>query len=69
MARFAERFDLSANRSREQEETMIYIIHKDELPHSETAHRFEGHLYSGAGRARHIDIHASGSMETEWLES
>ncbi|HKH57174.1 MAG TPA: cupin domain-containing protein [Rubrobacter sp.] len=113
---------------------MSHIIHKDELPHSETAHRFEGHLYggpevsfflidsdrgggpdlhthpyaevfviqegevtftageetieakagqivvvpagmphkytnSGAGMVRHIDIHASGSMETEWLES
>jgi quercetin dioxygenase-like cupin family protein len=113
---------------------MSHIIHKDELPHSETAHRFEGHLYGGpevsfflidsdrgggpdlhthpyaevfviqegevtftageetieakagqivvvpagmphkytnsaAGRVRHIDIHASGSMETEWLES
>ena len=113
---------------------MTHIIHKDELPHSETAHRFEGHLNggpdvsfflidsdrgggpdlhthpyaevfvieegevtftagdetieakagqivvvpagvphkyvnSGTGRARHIDIHASGSMNTEWLES
>lgn len=113
---------------------MTHVIHKDELPHSETAHRFEGssnggaevsfflidsdrgggpdlhthpyaevfviqegevtftaggetieagagqilvvpagvpHKYvnSGAGRASHIDIHASGSMETEWLES
>jgi quercetin dioxygenase-like cupin family protein len=111
---------------------MTSIIHKDELPRSGTAHRFEGHLNggpdvsfflidsdrgggpdlhthpyaevfliqegevtftagretieAGAGqilvvpagvphkyvnsrRARHIDIHASGSMETEWLES
>ena len=101
---------------------MTHVIHKDELPHSETAHRFEGHLNGGSevsfflidsdrgggpdlhthpyaevfviqegevtftaggetievgagqivvnsGRARHIDIHASGSMETEWLES
>ena len=113
---------------------MTHIIHKNELPHSETAHRFEGysngdpevsfflidsdrgggpdlhtHLYaevfvilegevtftagdetfeakageivvvpasvphkyvnSRAGRARHIDIHASASMETDWLES
>jgi mannose-6-phosphate isomerase-like protein (cupin superfamily) len=112
---------------------MTHIIHKDELPHSETAHRFEGysnggaavsfflidsdrgggpdlhthpyaevfvihegevtftagdetiqakagqivvvpaetpHTYtnSGAGRTRHIDIHASGRMQTEWLE-
>ena len=113
---------------------MTHIIHQDELPHSETAYRFEGysnggadvsfflidsdrgggpdlhtHLYaevfviqegevtftageetfeakagqivvvpagvphkyvnSRAGRARHIDIHPSGTMETEWLES
>ena len=27
------------------------------------------HKYVNSGRARHIDIHASGSMETEWLES
>jgi len=27
------------------------------------------YVNSGAGRARHIDIHASGIMETEWLES
>ena len=26
---------------------MTHIIHKDELPHSETAHRFEGHLNGG----------------------
>jgi quercetin dioxygenase-like cupin family protein len=113
---------------------MAHIIHKDELPHSETAHRFEGQPNGGAdvsfflvdsdrgggpdlhthpyaevfviqegevtftageeiieasagqivvvpagvphkyvnhraGRARHVDIHASGSMETEWLGS
>jgi quercetin dioxygenase-like cupin family protein len=113
---------------------MAYIVDNDELPHSETAHRFEGHPNGGAdvsfflidsdrgggpdlhthpyaevfviqegevtftagdetiearagqivvvpagvphkyvnseaGRARHIDIHASGSMETKWLES
>ena len=112
---------------------MAYIIHKDALPHSETAHRFEGHLHGGADvsfflidsdrgggpglhthpyaevfviqegevtftaadktieakagqvvivpagvphkyvccagiKARHIDIHASGRMATEWLE-
>ena len=112
---------------------MVYVIHQDELPHSETAHRFEGYLNGGAGvsfflvdsersggpdlhthpyaevfvvqegevtftagdevieartgqivvvpagvphkyvnsgtgRTRHVDIHASGSMETEWLE-
>ena len=112
---------------------MTHIIHKDELPHSETAHWFEGHLHgdanvsfflidapagggpglhthpyeevfviqdgevtftvgdatieakagqilvvpagvphkyvnSGTGRARHIDIHTSGHMSTEWLE-
>jgi quercetin dioxygenase-like cupin family protein len=116
------------------EEIMAHIIDRDELPHSETAHRFEGHpngeaevsfflidapggsgpglhthpyaevfviqdgevtftagdetieakagqivvvpagvphkyVNSGAGRARHIDIHASGRMTTEWLES
>jgi quercetin dioxygenase-like cupin family protein len=109
------------------------VVEKEELPHSETAHRFEGHLYgganvsfflidspqgggpglhthpyeevfvvqdgevtftvgdatieaksgqilvvpagvphkyvnSGAGRARHIDIHTSRRMITEWLE-
>jgi hypothetical protein len=27
------------------------------------------HKYVNLGRARHIDIHASASMETEWLES
>jgi mannose-6-phosphate isomerase-like protein (cupin superfamily) len=113
---------------------MTHIIRKDELPHSETAHRFEGYSNGGAGvsfflidsdrgggpdlhthayaevfviqegavtftaddetfeakagqivvvpagvphkyvnsrggRARHIDIHASASMETEWLGS
>jgi quercetin dioxygenase-like cupin family protein len=113
---------------------MAYIINKDELLHSETAHRFEGyehgdanvsfflidsdrgggpgwhthpyaevfviqegeitftagdetidakagqvlvvpagvpHKYvnSGTGRARHVDIHASGRMDTDWLES
>jgi len=113
---------------------MAHIIDKDELPHSETAHRFEGYLNgdpnvsfflidsdrgggpglhthpyaevfviqegevtftagdetikakagqivvvpagvphkyvnSGGVRARHIDIHASGRMATEWLES
>ncbi len=113
---------------------MAHIIDKDELPHTETAHRFEGYLNggadvsfflidapqgggpglhahpyaevfvildgevaftageetieakggqivvvpagvphkyvnSGAGQARHIDIHASGRMVTEWLES
>jgi quercetin dioxygenase-like cupin family protein len=112
---------------------MGHVIERDELPHSETAYRFEGylhddanvsfflidappgggpglhtHLYeevfviqdgevtftvgdapiqakagqilvvpagvphkyvnSGAGRAGHIDIHASGRMSTEWLE-
>lgn len=116
-----------------REQPMPQVIEKDELPHSETAHRFEGHLYggadvsfflsetppgrgpslhthpyaevfvvqkgeltftvgdatieatggqivvapagaphrfinSGAGRARHIDIHTSGRMITEWLE-
>ena len=109
---------------------MAHVIEKDELPHSETAHRFEGYLhgadvsfflidappgggpglhthpyeevfviqdgevtftvgeatveakagqilivpaglphkYVNSGRARHIDIHASGRMSTEWLE-
>jgi len=112
---------------------MVHIIDANELPHSETAHRFEGDLYddagvsfflinappgggpslhthpyeevfviqdgqvtftvdgstieakagqivvvpagvphkyvnSGAGRSRHIDIHTSGRMSTEWLE-
>jgi quercetin dioxygenase-like cupin family protein len=112
---------------------MTWIIDKDELPHSETAHRFEGHPHGGADvsfflidsdagggpglhthpyaevfviqagevvftagdetieakagqivvvpagvphkyvnskgeRARHIDIHASGRMSTDWLE-
>jgi mannose-6-phosphate isomerase-like protein (cupin superfamily) len=115
-------------------ETKAHLIEKEDLPHSATAHRFEGdqhsgadisfflidsdagggpelhshpyaevfvieegevaftagdetieakagqivvvpagvpHKYvnSGAGRARHIDIHASGRMATEWLES
>ena len=113
---------------------MAKVIHKDELPHSETAHRFEGHeqgdanvsfflidsdrgggpdlhthpyaevfviqdgevtftagdetieakagqivvvpagvphkyVNSGTARARHIDIHTSGRMVTDWLES
>jgi len=112
---------------------VAYIIDKDELPHSETAHRFEGYLNgaanisfflidappgggpglhihpyeeifviqngevtftagdesieakggqivvvpagvphkyvnSGARRSRHIDIHSSRRMSTEWLE-
>ena len=112
---------------------MTHVVERGDLPHSATAHRFEGHLYgganisfflidapmgggpdlhthpyaevfviqegevtftvgdetieakdgqilvvppgvphkyvnSGAGRARHIDIHASGRMTTEWLE-
>ena len=112
---------------------MAHVIEKEELPHSETAHRFEGYLHgdanvsfflidappgggpglhthpyeevfviqdgevtftvgdatieaksgqivivpagvphkyvnSGAGRARHIDIHTSRRMSTEWLE-
>jgi mannose-6-phosphate isomerase-like protein (cupin superfamily) len=112
---------------------MATIIAKEALPHSATAHRFEGEQYGevgvaffltdappgsgprlhthpyaevfvvqegevtfmvgeemipatagqivvvppgtphkfvnvGTGRARHIDIHASGRMETEWLE-
>ncbi len=112
---------------------MPYVVEKDALPHSETAHRFEGYLHgdanvsfflidasagdgpglhthpyeevfaiqegevtftiggaiveatggqilvvpagvphkyvnSGAGRARHIDIHTSQRMITEWLE-
>jgi quercetin dioxygenase-like cupin family protein len=112
---------------------MVYVTDKDELPHSETAHRFEGYLNgeanisfflidaprgggpglhthpyeeifviqdgevtfeagdetieakggqivvmpagvphkyvnSGAGRSRHIDIHTSRRMSTEWLE-
>lgn len=109
---------------------MAHVIEKEELPHSETAHRFEGYLhgdtnvsfflidaqgggpglhthpyeeifvvqggeviftvgdatieakegqilvvpagvphkYVNSGRARHIDIHASGRMSTEWLE-
>jgi len=112
---------------------MTLILDKNELPHSETAHRFEGHLNggpdvsfflidsgrgggpglhthpyaevfviqdgevvftagdetieakagqivivpagvphkyvnSGAGGARHIDIHTSGRMITDWLE-
>jgi len=118
---------------RTQEETMAHIVEKEELPHSETAHRFEGYLHgdanvsfflidsprgggpglhthpyeevfviqdgevtftvgdatiqakagqilvvpagvphkyvnSGTGRTRHIDIHTSGRMSTEWLE-
>jgi quercetin dioxygenase-like cupin family protein len=114
-----------------QEETMAYVVEKRDLPHSETAHRFEGclygdanvsfflidssqgggpglhthpyaevfviqdgevtftvgdatiearagqilvvpagvpHKYVNSGRARHIDIHTSGRMSTEWLE-
>lgn len=31
-----------------REQPMPQVIEKDELPHSETAHRFEGHLYGGA---------------------
>jgi quercetin dioxygenase-like cupin family protein len=117
--------------SEAQEETMTHVIEKDELPHSETAYRFEGYLhgdanvsfflidalpgggpglhthpyaevfviqdgevtftvgedtvearagqilvvpagvshkYVNSGRARHIDIHTSGRMRTEWLE-
>jgi quercetin dioxygenase-like cupin family protein len=115
------------------EESMAHVVERGDLPHSATAHRFEGHLYGGAnisfflidapmgggpdlhthpyaevfviqegevtfsvgdetieakdgqilvvppgvphkyvnsgvGRARHIDIHASGRMATEWLE-
>jgi quercetin dioxygenase-like cupin family protein len=111
---------------------MIHVIDRDELPHSGSAHRFEGYLYgdtnvsfflsetppgrgpelhthpyaevfvvqegdltftvgddvieasggqvvvvpagvphkfvnSGAGRTRHIDIHTSRRMTTEWL--
>jgi mannose-6-phosphate isomerase-like protein (cupin superfamily) len=118
----------------EQEEKMNhFVVAKDELPHSGSAHRFEGYLYGGAdvsffisdtppgtgpslhthpyaevfvvqegehtftvggdtvettggqiavapagtphkftntgpGRARHIDIHTSARMYTEWLE-
>ena len=112
---------------------MAHVVEKDELPHSETAHRFEEYLHgganvsfflidappgggpglhthpyeevfviqdgevtftvgestveansgqivivpagvphkyvnSGAGHARHIDIHTSRRMSTEWLE-
>ena len=112
---------------------MAHVVGRGDLPHSATAHRFEGHLHgganisfflidaptgggpdlhthpyaevfviqegevtftvgeetieakdgqilvvpagvphkyvnSGAGRAKHIDIHASGRMATEWLE-
>jgi mannose-6-phosphate isomerase-like protein (cupin superfamily) len=115
------------------EETMTHVIDKDELPHSGTAHKFEGYHYgdtnvsffltdgppgsgpklhahpyeevfvvqegeltftvgddiveatsgqilvvpagvphkfvnTGTGRARHIDIHTSQRMITEWLE-
>jgi quercetin dioxygenase-like cupin family protein len=115
------------------EDNMAHVVERRDLPHSATAHRFEGHLHgganisfflidapmgggpdlhthpyaevfviqegevtftvgeetieakdgqilvvpagvqhkyvnSGAGRARHIDIHASGRMATEWLE-
>jgi mannose-6-phosphate isomerase-like protein (cupin superfamily) len=33
----------------EQEETMNhFVVAKDELPHSGSAHRFEGYLYDGA---------------------
>ena len=118
----------------EEKETMEYlVVAKDELPHSGSAHRFEGYLYggagvsffisdtppgkgpslhahpyaevfvvqegeltftvgedtveatggqivvvsagtphkftnSGAGRAKHLDIHAGGRMDTQWLE-
>jgi quercetin dioxygenase-like cupin family protein len=118
----------------EQEETMNhFVVAKDELPHSGSAHRFEGYLYGGADvsffisetppgkgpslhthpyaevfvvqegeltfrvggdtleasggqiviapagtphkftnsgtrRARHVDIHTRGRMDTEWLE-
>jgi len=110
-----------------------FVIDKDELPHSGSAHRFEGYLYgdadvsfsisetppgkgpslhthpyaevfvvqegeltftvgedtveatvgqivvapagtahkftnTGSGRARHLDIHTRGRMDTEWLE-
>lgn len=31
----------------------------------ETPHKF---VNSGSGRARHIDIHASGRMQTTWLQ-
>ena len=31
-----------------REQPMPQVIEMDELPHSETAHRFEGHLYGGA---------------------
>lgn len=116
------------------QEARAHVVDKDYLPHSATAHRFEGHMHgganvsfflidsdrgggpdlhthpytevfviqdgevtftagdetieakagqivvvpagvphkyvnSGAGRAKHIDIHASGRMATEWLES
>lgn len=27
------------------------------------------YVNSGTGRARHVDIHASGRMDTDWLES
>jgi mannose-6-phosphate isomerase-like protein (cupin superfamily) len=110
-----------------------YVVAKDELPHSGSAHRFEGYLHggadvsffisdtppgkgsslhthpnaevfvvqegeltftvgedtvkatgdqivvaptgtphkftnSGSGRARHVDIHTRGQMDTQWLE-
>ncbi len=116
----------------QEERPTPYVVETEDLPHGETAHRFEGHLYggadvsfflsesppgrgpslhthpyaevfvvqkgeltftvgdatieatggqivvapagaphgfinSGAGRARHIDIHTSGRMITEWL--
>src|SRR5215210_5742213 len=34
--------------SEAQEETMTHVIEKDELPHSETAYRFEGYLHGDA---------------------
>jgi hypothetical protein len=30
------------------EESMAHVVEREELPHSATAHRFEGHLYGGA---------------------
>jgi len=31
-----------------QEATVVYVIDRDELPHSRTAHQFEGHHYGDA---------------------